>query len=70
MTKQGNGITRKQVVENGECIGFAAAPGGGTYQFWRFGKLAFVEVCNENGFRTGWFGGKPSTIAKTYGIEF
>lgn len=72
MTKQQNspkGITREEVLKNGKYLGVDEYAYG-TSQFWRYGKLIFVETCNRDGFRTGWFAGKPSTIAKTYGIKF
>lgn len=71
MTKQNNinGITREEVLENGEYLGSAEYTYG-TAQFWRYGKLIFVETCDRQGMRSNWSAGKPSTIAKTYGIEF
>lgn len=71
MTKQNNteGTTREEVLENGEYLG-SAEYAYGTAQFWRYGKLVFVETCDRRGTRSNWSAGKPSTIAKTYGIEF
>lgn len=69
MTKQTKGITREEVLENGEYLGFVEAAYG-TNQFWRYGKLVFVETCDKQGMRVNWAAGKPSTIAKTYSIEF
>lgn len=69
MAKQNKGITREEVLENGEYLGFAEYAYG-TAQFWRYGKLIFVENCDKQGMRSNWSAGKPSTIAKTYGIEF
>ena len=72
MTKQQNspkGITREEVLKNGEYLGFAEYAYGPS-QFWRYRKLIFVETCDKQGMRSNWFGGKPSTIAKTYSIKF
>lgn len=68
MAKQNKGITREEVLENGEYLGFAEYAYG-TAQFWRYGKLIFVETCDKHGVRSNWSAGKPSTIAKTYGTD-
>lgn len=72
MTKQQNspkGITSEEVLKNGEYLGFAEYVYG-TSQFWRYGKLIFVETCDKQGMRSNWSAGKLFTIAKTYSIKF